>query len=200
MHLLANKHHCHFRMLFQTELGEWLYDFVWFYVNCIGQGLLYSFRIDYLNSFQALVFSASLWLSIVYFPNWNVHLVHNNASLFHFICICIFLFYFTSRSLFLCLSLCVFFFSFSSHNVSTVFWNPWVVQSIDKIAQIKQRPNKCKTKHERARSNLTKIGTKKTERETERERIIWHVNVCERVRMRGRAFATARDHCNEQRK
>lgn len=30
------------------------------------------------------------------------------------------------------------------------FRNPWVVQSIDKIAQIKQRPNKCKTKHERA--------------------------------------------------
>lgn len=103
------------------ELKKWMYDSVWFYVNCIGQGLLYSFRIDYLNSFEALVFSASLWLSIVYFPNWNVHLVHNIASLFHFICIYIFLFYFNSLSLVLCLSLCVFFFSFSSHNVSTVF-------------------------------------------------------------------------------
>lgn len=143
------KTHCN---IWIFELKKWMYDSVWFYVNCIGQGLLYSFRIDYLNSFEALVFSASLLLSIVYFPNWNVHLVHNIASLFHFICIYIFLF--SSLSLYLCLSLCVVFFSFSFHNVSTVFWNPWVVQSIDKIAQIKQRPNKCKTN---AKQNKTRM-------------------------------------------
>lgn len=136
-------------------------------------GIMYSFRIEYLNLFEALIFSTSLRLSIVYFPKWNAHAkcIYYCFSYFETVSLYIHLPLLLSIYRFFALYIIISFCFISSFLITYPQWffffvvvrNPWVVQSIDKIAQIKQRPKQMQNKNTsaRARSNLNQMREKK---------------------------------------